>query len=269
MATAPKALRGIKDAFYETRVLMGRDFTLRRFAEEVLGKSIDPVMLGYIEKGKRFPSEAVVRRLAAICGQDAHELLALLWRDRMIYAFGRELKRVLKAPRAVGGIDDANLAVRVSQAIAALPDDASWVSLAQWRKHFREGDDRRSQREPLSEPVAKQVEQLLRERGLVEVDGRKVRRQQRHYVARDPEERQALALEFCALFVKGLIDKLALTEADTGTYLRNHYLHIDVERLPEFQRRLDAAVRGLAEEFASDETATTRFLNVLVNATPL
>lgn len=269
MASPTKALRGIKDVFYETRVLMGRDFTLRRFAEEVLGGSLDPVMLGYIEKGKRFPSEALVRRLAAVRNQDPHELLALLWRDRMIYAFGRELKRVLKAPRAVAGIEDAELAVRVSQAIAALPDDAAWISLAEWRKRFREGDDRRSQREPVGEAVAKQVEDLLRERDLVEVEGRKIRRRERHYVARSPAERQALALEFCALFVKGLLDKLALPEADTGTYLRNHYLNIDNERVPEFRRRLDEAVRALAEEFASDESDKTSFFNILVNATPL
>ncbi len=50
--------KGIKDIFYETRVLMGRSYTLRRFAEEVLGGSVDPVMLGYIEKGTRFPNEA-------------------------------------------------------------------------------------------------------------------------------------------------------------------------------------------------------------------
>ena len=269
MEARPKALRGIKDVFYETRVLMGRDYTLRRFADEVLGSSIDPVMLGYIEKGKRFPSEALVRRLAVVRNQDPHELLALLWRDRMLYAFGRELKRVLEAPRAVGDIADAELAVRVSQAIAALPDDGSWLTLARWRKLFREGSDKRSQREPVAESIAKQVEELLVERGLVETQGRKIRRQQRHYVARDPSERQALALEFCALFVKGLLDKLALSEVDTGTYLRNHYLHVDAERLPEFQRRLDEAVRSLAEEFASDESDSTRFLNVLVNATAL
>ena len=93
MPAAP-ARKGIKDLFYETRVLMGRDFTLRRFATEILGGSIDPVMLGYIEKGKRFPNEALVRRLATVRKQDAHELLALLWRDRMLYAFGRELRRV-------------------------------------------------------------------------------------------------------------------------------------------------------------------------------
>jgi hypothetical protein len=51
-STAPKA---IKDYFYETRVLMGRDFTVKRFAAETLGGAVDPVMLGYIEKGKRFP----------------------------------------------------------------------------------------------------------------------------------------------------------------------------------------------------------------------
>lgn len=269
MAAATRTLRGIGTVFYETRVLKGRDFTLRRFAEEILGGSIDPVMLGYIEKGKRFPSEAVVRRLAAVRGDDPHQLLALLWRDRMLYAFGRELKRVLKAPRAVAGIEDAELAVRVSQAIAALPDDGSWVSLVQWRRRFREGEDRRSQREPIAAETARQVEALLRERGLVEVAGRRLRRRGRHYVATNPEERQALALEFCALFVKGLLDKLALADADTGTYLRNHFLHIDPERLPEFQRRLDAAVADLAREFAVDESPHTRFLNVLVNATSL
>ena len=93
--------KGIKDVFYETRVLTGREYTLRRFAAEVLGGSVDPVMLGCIEKGKRFPSEALVRRLAAVRKEEAHELLTLLWRDRIMYAFGRELRRVLHAPRGV------------------------------------------------------------------------------------------------------------------------------------------------------------------------
>ena len=34
MATRGSGPRGIKDLFYETRVLLGRDSTLRRFAEE-------------------------------------------------------------------------------------------------------------------------------------------------------------------------------------------------------------------------------------------
>ena len=55
MAAPSPSRKGIKDIFYETRVLMGRDYTLRRFATEVLGGSVDPVMLGYIEKGTRFP----------------------------------------------------------------------------------------------------------------------------------------------------------------------------------------------------------------------
>lgn len=269
MASPSRALRGIKDVFYETRVLMGRDYTLRRFADEVLGGSIDPVMLGYIEKGKRLPSEAVVRRLAVAAKRDAHELLALLWRDRMIYAFGRELKRVLRAPRAVEGVEDAELAVRVSQAIAALPDDGSDMPLTRWRKAFREGGDKRSQREPLDENLAQRVEQVLIERGLIALSGRNVRRKGRHFVASNSAERQSLAIEFCALFIKGLIDKLALPDADTGTYLRNHFLNIDAARLPEFHARLDAAVRALAEEYAADPGTETRFLNILVNATPL
>lgn len=268
MAGRPAARKGIKEVFYETRVLMGRDYTLRRFAGEVLGNSIDPVMLGYIEKGKRFPSEALVRRLAAVRQQDAHELLVLLWRDRMLYAFGKELKRVLHAPHAVAGLDDAELVVLVSQAIAALPDDASWIPVATWRKAFRTVHGRRAAQTKVPDGLAKRVEQTLVERQLVEVRAGKVRRRGRHYVPQNTDERRALALEYCALFAKGLLDKLALPDADTGTYLRNHYLNIDPARLPEFHQRLEAAVRALAEEFASDPSRDNRFLNVLITATP-
>jgi hypothetical protein len=262
--------RGIRDVFYETRVLMGREYTLRRFATDVLGSSVDPVMLGYIEKGKRFPSESLVRRLAAVRKQDPHELLALLWRDRILYAFGRELRKVLHAPRAVAGVEDAELAVLVSQAIAALPDDAGWIPVASWRKAFKRGTGRgrRAAEGKVSDTLAAQVEETLVQRDLVEVKAGKVRRRGRHFVAQSTEERQALALEFCALFAKGLLDKLALPDADTGTYLRNHYLNIDPKRLPEFHQRLEAALRALAEEFADDATAQSRFLNILVTATP-
>ncbi len=268
MAERSTARKGIKDVFYETRVLTGRDYTLRRFASEVLGDTVDPVMLGYIEKGKRFPSESLVRRLAAVRQQDAHELLALLWRDRIIYAFAKELKRVLRAPRALAGVEDAELAVLVSQAIAALPDDASWIPVGTWRKAFRTIPGRRAQPVKASDALARDVERVLAERGLIEVQAGKVRRRGRHFVPQSTEEKQALALEFCALFAKGLLDKLALGDADTGTYLRNHYLHIDPARLTEFHQRLDAAVRALAEEFAADPSPDSPFLNVLVTATP-
>jgi hypothetical protein len=267
MAGEPRRA-GIKDAFYQTRVLMGRDYTLRRFATEVLGASIDPVMLGYIEKGKRFPSEALVRRLAAVRREDPHPLLALLWRDRILYAFGKELRRVLQAPRAVAGVEDAELAVLVSQAIAALPDDGSAVSVAKWRQAFRAGRDRRTPRAKISDALARQVESTLIARDLVEVHEGRVRRRGRHFVPQGTAERQALALEFCALFTKGLLDRIALPEPDTSTYQRNHYLNIASDRVAEFQRRLDAAMRALAEEFAGDATASSKFLNVLVTATP-
>jgi hypothetical protein len=269
MVERTAARKGIKDVFYETRTAAGGDYTLRRFAAEVLGNSVDPVMLGYIEKGKRFPSEALVRRIAALRQQDPHELLALLWRDRMIYGFGKELKRVLHAPRAVAGVEDAELAVLVSQAIAALPDDGTWIPAAKWRRAFRTFPGRRAAPAKVSQALAKQVEQTLIDRELVEVRGAKARRRGRHFVPRSTAERQALALEFCALFAKGLVEKLALPDQDTGTYLRNHYLNIDPARLPEFHARLDAALRALAEEFAADPSAATRFLNILVTATPL
>jgi len=268
MSRAATDRRSIGHVFYETRALRGREYTLRRFAAEVLGGSVDPVMLGYIEKGKRFPSEALVRRLAAVRKQDAHELLALLWRDRIIYAFAKELKRVLHAPRAVTGLDDAELVVLVSQAIAALPDDASWIPVATWRKAFRTLQGRRTADAKVAEPLARRVEDTLIERDLVEVKAGKVRRRGRHFVPQNVEERRSLALEFCGLFAKGLMDKLALPDVETGTYLRNHYLNIDAARLPEFHKRLDAALRALAEEFAGDPSADSRFLNILVTATP-
>ena len=107
------------------------------------------------------------------------------------------------------------------------------------------------------------------QRGLVAVERGKVRRLGRHFVASDTEERQTLALEFCTLFAKGLLDKLALGDQPTGTYMRNHFLNIDTSRLGEFQARLDAEMRKLAEEYAADASAATSFLNVLVTSTVL
>lgn len=266
MDVARKPMKGIKDVFYETRVLMGREYTLRRFVDEFLGKSVDPVMLGYIEKGKRFPSEALVRRLAVARKQDPHELLAILWRDRMIHAFGRELKKVLQSPRAPTGVDDADLAVLVSQGIAALPDDGSWVPAEQWRKTLK-ASPRRRPRTRVPAALVKKVEQTLKERDLIETRSGKVRKKARHFVAEGQAEKQALALEFCALFAKSLLDKLSPVDRETHTYLRDHYFHIDAERLPEFQERLDQAIRDLAEEFAGD--AENPFLNVLVSSTTI
>jgi hypothetical protein len=260
------AQKGIKDVFYETRVLMGRDYSVRRFAAEVLGGSVEPVTLGCIEKGTRFPNEALVRRLAAVRKEDPQPLLALLWRDRMLHAFGRELRRVLRAPRGVGGIEDADLAVLVSHAIAALPD-AGWLARAEWRKALRALPRRPGQPAAVTPTVLDQVEAMLDARKLIEVRGGRVRRRGYHFVAQSTEERQALALEFCALFIKGLLDKLAVAE-DPETYLRNHYLYIEPRRLREFQRRLDAALAKLADEFAADATPQNRFLNVLVTSTP-
>jgi len=269
VVAAPLATRkGIKDMFYETRVLMGREYSVRRFAKEVLGGSVDPVMVGYIEKGERFPSEALVRRLAAVRKQDPHELLALLWRDRMVYAFAKELRRVLHAPKGIAGVENAELAVLISQAIAALPDDGSWIPVARWHAQFRTPPRRRGGATTVRNELAKQAEETLRARKLIQIRAGKVRRQGRHFVATDLKERQALAIEFCTLFAKGLLDEMALADAGTGTYLRNHYLHVEAARLPALRKKLEAALRGLAEEFATEQSATTRFFNMLMTATP-
>ncbi len=267
MATTPSSLKGIKDIFYETRVLMGRDYTLKRFAEEVLEGEVDPVMLGYIEKGTRFPNEALVRRLAALRKQDAAELFALLTRDRMLHAFGRELQRVLHAPQALGDIGDASLAVMISQAIAALPDDEHWIPVVEWRAKLRVLPRQRRKQAQASEILAQHVEALLLERGLIEIQGDQVRQRDRYFAAETPEQRQALAMQYCALFLKGLLDALLLSAAETGTYLGNQYLDIDPARLPEFQTRLAQIVEQLVREFATDASLHTRLLNVLLTST--
>lgn len=266
--TALSPRKGIKDVFYETRVLMGREYTARRFAEEVLGGSVHPVALNYIEKGTRLPSEALVKRLAAARREDPRALLALLYRDRIIHTFARELRRVLRGMRREAGIEDADLTALVFQAVAALPDEDEWMPLARWRRAFRTIPHRQGQSEEVPEALARRAEKTLVERGLVEVRAGRARRKGYHFVAHSGEERQAMALDFCALFAKGLLDKLALPDVDTGTYLRNHHLHMDPADLPEFQRELNAALTKLADRYARDASKSTRFLNVLVTSTP-
>jgi len=267
MTPPPFALKGIKDIFYETRVLMGRAYTLKRFAAEVLDGEVDPVMLGYIERGTRFPNEALVRRVAALRQQDATELLALLARDRMLYAFGRELQRGLQAPHALGAIADADLAVRISQAIAALPDDARGLPVGEWRATLRGQPRPRRTQAQAHERLAQHVEALLLERGLIEIEGDQVRKRARYFAAETFEQRQALAMQYCALFLKGLLDALLFPAAATGTYLGNQYLDIDPARLPELQYRLAQSVEQLMREFATDAAPHTRFLNVLLTST--
>jgi len=264
MTPTPVALKGIKDIFYETRVLMGRTYTLKRFAAEVLEGEVDPVMLGYIERGTRFPNEALVRRIAALRQQDAAELFALLARDRMLYAFGRELQRVLQAPRTLGEIADAGLVVMISEAIAALPDDARWLPMGEWRATLRVLPRQRRAQAQAHARMVQHVEALLLERGLIEIQGRK---RARYFAAETPEQRQALAMQYCALFLKGLLDALLFAAAETGTYLGNQYLDIDPARLPEFQTRLAQSVEQLVREFATDATPHTRLLNVLLTST--
>jgi hypothetical protein len=76
-------------------------------------------------------------------------------------------------------------------------------------------------------------------------------------------------MEFTAIYTKALLDKITLPERAAETHLRNHYLHIERDKLPEFYKRLEKAARSLAEEFAADAGAGTEFLNVLIVGTPV
>ena len=257
MDPSGRPAKGIKDLFYETRVLMGRQYTLKRFASEVLSGAVDPVMLSYIEKGQRLPSEALVRRLAEMRRQHPEELLAMLARDKWLRTFERDLGRVLKA--GAGGEGAAVFAHGVSRAVAALPADGTWVNAPAWRRRVR-----RSLGAATS--LLDRVVGALTEQGLIEERHGQVRRRGQHFVAATPEERHALALEYAGIFAKGLLQKLLL--ADGRTYVRNHYLDIPEERIPEFQRALDTALRSLVERFATSPGRGTRFLKVLVTSVP-
>lgn len=254
--------------FYETRVLKGRGYSLRRFADEVLDGRVEPVMLSYIEKGERFPNEDLVRVLAAARRDDPQALLTILWRDRVQYAIARELERAFETEPAVTPTDDGELAVRLSRAMAALPDDGSWVAHRTWRRAFREQAKKSRRTAAEEKELDTSVEATLLDHDLVEIHGGKVRRRGRHYQAETRAERQAVAHQFAQLFAKGLLDRVALPDEETGTYLRNHYLNIERDQIPAFHEALEQALRELTERFASDASESTEFMNVLATATP-
>lgn len=259
--------RSIGELFYESRVLHGRRWSLRRFATEALEGRIEPVMLSYIEKGERFPSEDLVRQLAAFRREEPQPLLALLWRDRVLHAVARELARAFEAAPSVAPVEDGALAVRLSRAMAALPDDGVSISYARWRKEFRR-EGKRRRRPPADEAALDaRVEQMLRDHDLIDVEDDRVRRKGRHLQAASSEERRAVALQYASLFAKGLIDRVALPEVETGTLLRNHYLNIERGRIAEFHAALNTALSELAERFAATPSAHTEFMNVLTTAT--
>jgi hypothetical protein len=262
-------LRRIGEVFYETRVLRGRRWSMRRFAQEALDGRIEPVMLSYIEKGERFPNEDLVRQLAVFRHEDDPKaLLAMLWRERILYAIGRELDRAQQIESEVGGVEDGALAVRLSRAMAALPDDGAWIPYARWRREFRREGKRRPRTAAEEAALDAGVEKILRQHGLAEIRSQRVRRKGRHLQAEGPEERRAVAQQFSELFAKGLLDRVALPDADTGTYLRNHYANIERARIREFHEALDAALRTLTERFAATPSRETVFMNVLTTATP-
>ena len=255
---------GICHVFYETRVLMGRDFTLQRFAREVLDGEVEAVMLGYIEKGERLPSESLVRRLAEIRREAPDQLLAVLARDRMLRALGKELRKFLQLPSGGKGARDAQLAISVTHALTQLPDDRSWVDIEDWQQSLAEATGDASAADELAK-----VQAALAAEGLVEIKKGRVRRSGHHYEPRDQEQRLALAVEYSVLFLKGLIDRVAFPDEDRGTYLRNHFLHISPDKIPALQADLDETLRALARKYGEERGEDTEFLNILTTATHL
>lgn len=258
-------VRGIKDVFYETRVLIGRDCTVKRFANEILAGEVDPVMLSYIEKGKRFPRESLVQKLAEIRKESPHKLLALLWRDRMLYAFSRELSKVIKKERPIEeGIEAADLALVISKSIAALPNSGKWIEKKKWIQSIRA--DLGEQMGKRFEKVFQEALGILQQKNLAEIRADKVRRQGRYYMPQNPAEQHSLAMQFCTIFIKGLLDKLVVQEKDT--YLCNHYLQIPKKDIAEFHSKLHHTVRRLVEEYPREE-GELEFLDILISSVPL
>ncbi len=250
MSGLPSTFKGIRELFYETRVLRGRDWTIRRFAAEL---GVEPVLLGYIEKGERFPNEALVRKLARLRGDDPRELLAVLYRDRMVRALAREIRRAMAGAVAdeSGEGDEptpgVSFSVAVSQAFAALPDDGTPLKLAAFRKAVNAALEDTFGK--ASRADAKRVEDALVEKGLIEVGAREVRKKGHHIHAQAPDERLDLALEFAAIFAKSLTDKLVRERR--ATYLKNHFLLIPSERVDAFRKKLDGAIQEVVKEFAT------------------
>lgn len=255
MERPPPTFKGIREVFYETRVLKGRDWTLRRFASEL---GIDPVLLGYIEKGERFPNEDLVRKLAALRGDDPRDLLGILHRDRIVRVLAREIRRAL-AGSDEGAAEQADpestppasFSVVLSRALSALPDDGSPMALGTFRKTIRAALE--STHGKATRTDAQRVEKTLARKKLIAVGSRDVRKLARHIHAVTPDERLDLALEFAAIFAKSLTDKIVRENRDT--YLKNHFLTVAPERLESFRKRLDQAIQDVVREFSVDERA--------------
>lgn len=255
----------IGEVFYRARVLRGREWSLRRFAEAL---EIDHVMLSLIEKGQRFPNEDVVRRLAAMEGTDPTELIAILYRDRMRRALDREIRRVVLGPASsesgeTSSEREGSLSVVLAQALAALPDNGSPVADRTWHRAVR-----KALREEFGRATRKDfthVVELLARRELVEMGDGAVRKLGGHLDAVEPNERLDLALDLSELFGKALTD--ALVRSDTDTYLRKHFLNLPASQLEAFQAALDKAIREVVERFARDDDDDEQFLQVLVAGT--
>lgn len=255
--------QSIGELFYRTRVLRGREWTLRRFAAEL---GVDHVLLSYIEKGQRFPAEDLVRKLAEIRRADPRELLAVLYRDRMVRAFAREIRRALTGksqddPSAIEELRASTSAV-LSRAVAALPDSGDPAPLARWRRSVRtalRAEGSKGSNAELVETIA-----LLQQKGLVEITGASVRKKAAHVHAAQPDERVDLAIEFASIFAKSLTDEVIRPASDT--YLQNHFLTLPAGQREQFQRELDAAIRAVIQKFASEDDSGD-FFQVLVAAT--
>ena len=245
--------RSIKDVFYETRVLTGRDYTVRRFAIEVLGNSVNPVLLGYIEKGKRMPSEALVRRLAAVRKQDPQELLALL------------LARPHAATRSAASCAASCARRRASAGSTTRTRGAGQPGHrgpaggrragSRWRAGARRFAPRRGAgaRRPARSPPRGRATSRPRSSSASWSSCAAARCAAAATISSPQNDRPSAGpwgSSSAPCSSRALLDKLVLAEVNTGTYLRNHYLYVDPEELPEIQRRLDEAVTKIADEFA-------------------
>jgi len=256
--------QSIGELFYRTRVLRGREWTLRRFAADL---GIDHVLLSYIEKGQRFPGEELVGRLAEIRREDVRELLAVLYRDRMVRAFSREIRRALvgdsgeDSPRTSKSA--APSAAVLSRVLADLPDSGAPVSLASLRQKIR-----KAMRAEGGKGTKLELESIIAHLGrkkLVEIKGAAARKKTAHVHAARPAERVDLAIEFAGIFAKSLTDEVIRPSSET--YFQNHFLTLSPGRRKEFQRELDSAIRAVVRKFAHDDESGD-FFQVLVAATP-
>ena len=268
VSTQPLRSKRIRDLFYETRTRLGKRCTLKVCAQEVFQGMVEAAMLGHIETGKRYPSQALVRRLAEIRKEDPKPLLALLFQERMVDAFGTELSRILQDDDEGWSRVDASQELSagiLEHALTLLPDDGAWEDKKAWRDRISALASQELAGQDVTDLVDEAVT-LLNKEEIVEMKGKKVRLKNPQYVVTLPELRRRYAIRYCQVFSKALVERLFFH--DDRAFAANFHFQLLDERFNDFKKDLRAALKQVVDTYDGGESGTGVFRNVVVCSTP-